>query len=160
MAKPLFVAIGVHKAVALAALDGVFASVERLSNWAVGQGYEVLRIDDQMGRVTVDLIKEKLTPLDAATGNRDPKCLLDRPRIVVYFCGHGLHAPQDQYWILSAGPNQPNERISAVGFRDMLTTYGPKQIAFISDACRSAQVVQGLASSVVDAYEGLVGATQ
>ena len=100
-------------------------------------------------------IKQELTPLDAGTRERDPRRLLDRPRIVVYFCGHGLHAPQDQYWILSAGPNQPNERISAVGFRDMLATYGPKQIAIISDACRSPQVVQGLASSVVDAYDAL-----
>ena len=42
----------------------------------------------------------------------------------------------------------------------MLTTYGPQQIAFISDACRSAQVVLGLASSVVDAYEGQAGVIQ
>ncbi len=160
MTKPLFVAIGVHKAAMMPELDGVLTSVEKLSNWAAGQGYEVVRIDDQKGRVTVDRIKEELTPFDAATRDRDPKRLLDRPRIVVYFCGHGLHAPQDQYWILSAGPNQPNDRISAVGFRDMLATYGPQQIAFISDACRSALVVQGLASSVVDSYEGLAEAIQ
>jgi hypothetical protein len=160
MAKPLFVAIGVHKAATMPELDGVLSSVRNLSNWAAGEGYEVVRIDDGSGRVTVDRIKEELTPLDAATGDWDPKRLLDRPRIVVYFCGHGLHAPQDQYWILSAGPNQDDERISAVGFRDILTTYGPKQIAFISDACRVAQTVRGLARSVVGAYEALGGVVQ
>jgi hypothetical protein len=42
----------------------------------------------------------------------------------------------------------------------MLATYGPKQISIISDACRSGLVVQGLASSVVDAYEGQVAVVQ
>jgi hypothetical protein len=160
MAQPLFVAIGVHKAATMPELAGVLASVEALSAWAIGKGYELVRIDDQSDRVTVARIRDELTPLDPATGAPDPKRLLDRPRIIVYFCGHGLHAPQDQYWILSAGPKQPNERISAVGFRDTLTSYGPRQIAFISDACRSAQVVQGLAHSVVDTYEGEVTGIQ
>ena len=157
MANALFVAIGVHKAAAMPQLDGVLTSVKTLSKWAEDRGYEVIRIDDERTRVTAARIKEELTPLDAATGDPDPKRLLDRPRIVVYFCGHGLHAAQDQYWVLSAGPNQPNERISAVGFRDMLATYGPKQISIISDACRSALVVQGLASSVVKSYQGQAG---
>jgi hypothetical protein len=154
MARALFVAIGVHNAATMPRLDGVLTAVEKLSGWADDHGYEVVRIDDARERVTVARINEELTPLDAATGDPDPKRLLDRPRIVIYFCGHGLHAPQDQYWILSAGPKQPGERISAVGFRDMLATYVPKQISIISDACRSGLVVQGLASSVVDAYEG------
>ena len=99
MSKRLFVAIGVHKATTMPRLDGVLASVKTLSDWAVGQGYDVIRIDDTMDRVTVARIKEELTPVKAATGEPDPKRLLDRSRIVVYFCGHGLHAPQDQYWI-------------------------------------------------------------
>ncbi|HEX9210909.1 MAG TPA: hypothetical protein VF901_10380 [Bradyrhizobium sp.] len=135
-------------------LDGVLTSIDRFSTWARNQGYDLAKIDDTNERVTVARIKRELTPINAATGEPDPKRLLDRPRIIVYFCGHGIHAPQDQYWILSAGPKQPNERISAIGFREMLATYGPTQIAMISDACRSAQVVQGLASSVVDLYEG------
>jgi hypothetical protein len=154
MVKPLFVAIGVHKAAGMPHLDGVLTSVKTLSDWAEDRGYEVVRIDDKTTRVTVARIEQELTPLDVVSGDPDPKRLLDRPRIVVYFCGHGLHAPQDQYWVLSAGPNQPGERISAVGFRDMLASYGPKQISIISDACRSAMVVRGLASSVVHAYEG------
>ena len=161
MALPLFVAIGVHRAATMPELQGVLTAVQTLSDWAAGEGYDVVRIDDQAGRVTVARIQDALTPpLNATTGERDPQRLLDRSRIVVYFCGHGLHAPQDQYWILSDGPDQPNARISAVGFRDMLASYGPKQIAFISDACRSPLVVQGLASSVVDRYRGMAGVIQ
>jgi hypothetical protein len=154
MAQALFIAIGVHKAAGMPQLDGVLTSVATLSKWAEDRGYEVVRIDDEGKRVTVARITQELTPLDAATGDADPKRLLDRPRVVVYFCGHGLHAPQDQYWILSAGPNQPDERISALGFRDMLATYSPKQISIISDACRSGLVVKGLGRSVVKDYEG------
>lgn len=159
MPKPLFIAIGVHKAKLMALLEGVLPSVDRLASWALGNGYEVIQIDDRASPVTVDRIKDELTP-KLAQGDRAPSRLIGRERIVVYFCGHGMHAPQDQYWILSAGPNQPNERISAIGFRDMLATYGPRQISMISDACRSAQVVQGLASSVIDANESLAGTTQ
>ncbi|MDA9511214.1 hypothetical protein XI09_42505 [Bradyrhizobium sp. CCBAU 11386] len=154
MPSPLFVAIGVHKAATMPQLDGVLTSVDLFSTWAASQGYEVIKIDDANERVTVARIKDELTPISAVTGQVDPKRLLDRPRIIVYFCGHGIHAAQDQYWVLSAGPKQPNERISRIGFRDILATYGPKQIAIFSDACRSPLVVQGLASSVVDAYEG------
>ena len=143
MASSLFVAIGVYKAAGMPRLDGVLTSVKTLSEWAEDQGYEIVRIDDTGTRVTVARIKQELTPLDVTSGDPDPKRLLDRPQNrCLIFCGHGLHAPQDQYWILSAGPNQPGERISAVGFRDMLASCGPKQIAIISDACRSGLVVQ------------------
>ena len=50
MANPLFVAIGVHKAATMPLLDGVLASVETVSGWAVGQGYDIIRIDDQTER--------------------------------------------------------------------------------------------------------------
>ncbi len=98
MALPLFVAIGVHRAATMPELQGVLTAVQTLSDWAAGEGYDVVRIDDQAGRVTVARIQDALTPpLNATTGERDPQRLLDRSRIVVYFCGHGLHAPQDQY---------------------------------------------------------------
>src|SRR5690349_5912327 len=104
MASPLFIAIGVHKAAGMPHLDGVLTSLNSLCDWAEDRGYEIVKVDDERTRVTVARIKQELTPLDGVSGDPDPKRLLDRPRIVVYFCGHGLHAPQDQYWILSAGP--------------------------------------------------------
>ena len=139
----------------MAELPGVLPSVHGLTNWAIAAGYDTMKIDDRGPGVTVEGIRDLLTPKDPASGKRDPALLLDRPRIVVYFCGHGLHAPQDQYWILSAGPDQSNERISSVGFRDALASYGPKQISIISDACRSSKVVQGSGQSVVDFNRGI-----
>lgn len=158
--KPLFIAIGISRPDTMAELPGVLPSVNGLANWAIAAGYDTLKIDDHGTAVTVEGIRDLLTPKDPASGKRDPALLLDRPRIVVYFCGHGLHAPQDQYWILSAGPDQSNERISSVGFREALASYGPKQISIISDACRTSQVVQGSGQSVVDFNRGLAASVQ
>lgn len=158
MRQPLFLGIGVHRAQSMPVLDGVLTSVDGMCDWADRQGYEVIPIVDNNNPVTVDSIRDRLTPLlDPQNYERDPSLLLDRPRIVVYFCGHGLHAAQDQYWILSPGPSQADERISANSFRDTLASYGPKQIAVISDACRTAQVHKGLARAVVPEHAALVG---
>lgn len=156
MVKPLFIAIGVHNAHSMQVLDGVLKGVDDLTSWANSYGYDVIKIDDRNQSVNINRIRNALTPGDPPS----PALLLDRPRIVVYFCGHGLYAPQDQYWILSAGPNQSRERISIVGFRDTLATYGPSQIAIISDACRISQALTGQGDCVVDAYEADVGYPQ
>jgi hypothetical protein len=158
--KPLFIAIGVRRPDTMAELPGVQPSVDGVAQWAIAAGYDTLKIDDHGAAVTVEGIRDLLTPKDPVSSKRDPALLLDRPRIVVYFCGHGLHAPQDQYWILSAGPDQSNERISSVGFREALVSYGPKQISIISDACRTSQVVQGSGQSVVDFNRGLAASVQ
>lgn len=148
MRNALFIAIGVHKAVGLAKLDGVLSSVEDMVRWAGANGYDTSAITDDPVQpvaerdVTVERIR---TALPAAA-------LLDRPRIVVYFCGHGLYARGDQHWVLSAGPD--NRRISALGFREALETYGPKQIAFFSDACSTPWVQNATADNVVDNYPG------
>uniref|UniRef100_B8HUT5 Peptidase C14 caspase domain-containing protein n=1 Tax=Cyanothece sp. (strain PCC 7425 / ATCC 29141) TaxID=395961 RepID=B8HUT5_CYAP4 len=158
MEKPLFIAIGVHNAKGMQVLEGVLKGIDDLTSWARNSGYDTIAIDDRAEKVSIDRIRNCLTPNER--GEPSPAMLLDRPRIVVYFCGHGIHAPADQYWILSAGANQPGERISAVGFREVLATYGPKQISFISDACRSPMVVIGQGSAVVDAYEAEVKSPQ
>lgn len=152
--RPLFIAIGVHRAQGLATLPGVIESVNALSAWAA-RDYDVIRIDDRAAGVTIDRIRSTLTPLDIA-GVPDPTLLLDRPRIVVYFAGHGFAAWPDQYWVLSAGPNQSRERISANLFRDTLASYAPEQIAFISDACRTTAPLIGSADAVVDLLPGQI----
>lgn len=153
----LFLAIGVRKPETMQVLPGVLPSIDAIADWAFRAGYNTVKIDDRdkNKEVTVERIRDLLTPKDPDTGKRDPSLLLDRPRIVVYFCGHGLFAPGDHYWILSAGPDQPNERISSVGFRDALASYGPKQISIISDACRTPKALQGGGQSIVDFFRGL-----
>lgn len=152
MEKPLFISIAVHKAKGLQTLPGVLESSEQICAWAA-KDYDVIKINDAEKPVTVKRIREALTPEDD-DGNTDPAKLLDRPRIIVYFAGHGFAVWPDQYWILSRGPDQPNERISANLFRDMLASYGPAQIAFISDACRSSKALTGLGAPVLDYYPG------
>jgi len=68
-------------------LDGVLTPVKALLKWAVDQGYELVRIDDEIERVTVERIKDELTPIKGH--DRESKPLLDRPRIVIYFAATG-----------------------------------------------------------------------
>ncbi|NSZ66977.1 caspase family protein [Agrobacterium tumefaciens] len=152
MVKPLFIAIGVRNAAALQPLPGVIESIDALSAWARST-YDVVVIDDRKERVTINRIRAVLTP-DDDEGDPDPAMLLDRDRIVVYFAGHGFAAWPDQYWILSAGAEESRERISANLFRDTLATYGPRQVAFISDACRSAAPLTGTGDAVVNRFKG------
>ena len=160
MRKPLFIAIGVHDAAGLPTLPGVIPSIDAMARWANDAGYDVAAIDDRDRRVFVDQITDTLTPRMPSSGVRDVSLLLDRPRIVVYFCGHGLHATRDQYWILSSGPDQPDERISSEAMRDALASYGPRQVAVFSDACRSPMALQGLARAGIATMQGLAGVVQ
>lgn len=154
MRKPLFIGIGVHKPKYMETLPGVLNAIDEMSAWAA-KTYDVLTIDDRTTPVTIKQIRSVLTP-DDDDNVPDPALLLNRPRIIVYFCGHGIAAWPDQYWILSPGPNQTRERISANAFRDTLATYEPKQIAFISDACRSSAHLVGAGDPVLDRLEGAV----
>ncbi|AZV18116.1 caspase family protein [Mesorhizobium sp. M7A.F.Ce.TU.012.03.2.1] len=152
MGKPLFVGIAVHKPRYMATLPGVLEANDRICAWAARRNYDVVQIDDRKAPVTVNRIRKLLTP--NREDEPDPSVLLDRDRIVVYFCGHGISAWPDQYWILSPGPNQSRDRISANAFRDVLASYDPLQIAFISDACRSPGTLSGTGDPVLDRLEG------
>lgn len=155
MKKPLFIAIGVHDPEGLPKLDGVLAGVSEMIDWAEEHGYECIEpITDDPANPE----DKRLVTVARIAGLLPAKVLLNRPRIVVYFCGHGLHAPQDQHWVLSAGPDQ--RRISAVGFRDALESYAPGQVAIFSDACRTAWVANVTADNVVDNYPGETDGSQ
>jgi hypothetical protein len=133
-------------------LPGVLEALDEMCVWAKKR-YDVVSIDDRREMVTIERIRARLTPDDSA-GEPDPSLLLERPRIVVYFCGHGITAWPDQYWVLSKGPDQSMERISANAFRDALASYDPRQIALISDSCRTAQPLTGSGTSVLDILPG------
>ncbi|MFG0675670.1 hypothetical protein [Delftia sp. WSY_7] len=133
-------------------LPGVLEAVDKMAEWAA-KSYDVCVFNDRENPVDIASIRSVLTPKED-DGTTDPSFLLDRKRIVVYFCGHGFADWPDQYFILSAGPNQWNERISANAFREALASYEPKQIAFISDACRSPIALRGVANPVLDVLEG------
>ncbi|PDT50589.1 MULTISPECIES: caspase family protein [Sinorhizobium] len=150
--KPLFIGIAVHKPRQMAQLPGVLEANRAMCQWAEKR-YDVLSIDDANEPVTIRRLREIITPEDD-DGDADPSLLLERPRIVVYFCGHGITAWPDQYWILSKGPDQSAERISANALRDILASYDPRQIALISDACRQAAPLHGAGNGVFDTLAG------
>jgi hypothetical protein len=126
---PLFVAIAVARPDDLDEVRGAIPSATRLSRWAALQGYEVELVTDEAQPVTcatlAAVFKRKL-------GNGG------QPRIVVSFAGHGLiRGGAEEYWLLTHWRTQPTEAVNFLKLRDRLGTYLPKQIATISDACRS-----------------------
>lgn len=150
--KPLFIGIAVHKPRQMAQLPGVLEANQAMCRWAV-RHYDVVSLDDATKPVTIQRIRDTITP-EEEDGEPNPSFLLERPRIVVYFCGHGITAWPDQYWILSKGPDQSAERISANALRDNLASYDPRQIALISDACRQAAPLLGAGHGVFDTLPG------
>lgn len=129
MTAPLFIAIAVARPDGLDEVRGAIPSATRLARWADLQGYDVELVTDESEPVTcarlAGVFKQKL----GAGGH---------PRIVVSFTGHGLiRGGAEEYWLLSHWRTQPTEAVNFLKLRDRLGTYLPKQIAIISDACRS-----------------------
>ncbi|MBD1549579.1 hypothetical protein [Roseibium aggregatum] len=155
MAKRLFIGIGVEAPAGMEELPGVHEAIARIAQYADGNdAYDppILFLDkkDPLGTrepVTAEAIRAKLTP----------DLLIGRPRITVYFCGHGAFLNGREIWYLSAGKAQWSQRVDVSGFRDMLQSYGPGQIGLFSDACQTAEYGDGGASPVLDYYQGAAG---
>ncbi|MHB8270458.1 hypothetical protein [Bradyrhizobium sp.] len=127
------------------ALPRVHDSVRRIAQYATHNAdYDppILFLDDEA--VTAEQIKQKLTA----------SVLLGRPRIMIYFCGHGAFLNGKEIWYLSDGKAQWSQRVLVPEFRDILATYGPKQIGFFSDACQTAEYADATGSPILDAYSG------
>lgn len=146
MSDRLFIGIGVANAKGLPPLPGVAASVTNLADWATTAGYRTVTVTDETKPVDVARVR------DAIQAGLRPGL----SRIILYFCGHGFHVPPDQYLVLTAGPRVPDQRIARDGLRDMLATYGPRQICVVTDACLVMTPMTGLAVSVIDPADGEV----
>src|SRR5262245_53237901 len=131
----LFIGIAVRDARGLQPLPGVWTSVANMAAWAEESGYDTVVVTDEKEAVTVERVA---TAVNA-------KLQANLERIILYFAGHGFSVPPDQYLILSAGPDNPRERVTRNGFRDMLATWAPRQISAIVDACRVMRPFKGLA---------------
>lgn len=141
----IFLGIGVADPRGMTRLPGVRTSIDQMADWAHKQQYDsIVRVCDDTEPVTAQRIKDHLGPL------------LDQPlnRIVVYFVGHGFSDALDQLWILSDGPEVNTGRISRNALRASLETYGPVQIAMISDACLTARGFPSGATPVLDDRSG------
>ncbi len=108
--------------------------------WAKARTIDVIKLNDFEGApVSGELIRNSLTK----------ETLVERDRIVVYFCGHGFFVNGEAGWILSGGPNDWTSIIGILKFRDMLGSYGVPNVAIWSDACQSLKNVAGGASPVL-----------
>lgn len=131
--RQVFVGIGVANPSGMAPLPGVYNSIDQMADWANSQNYsDVEIVTDKEEPVTAKRIASHLSPL------------LEKSifRIVVYFAGHGFLNSPDQVWILSDGPDVNSGRISRDTLRASISTYRPKQISMIADACLEARHFQ------------------
>jgi hypothetical protein len=110
----------------MAELPGVNNSLDQMARWATRERYSIIKIlSDETKPVTAPLINEQLSPILSE----------EIDRIVVYFVGHGFLNSPDQIWIISNGPEVNTGRISRDALRASISTYRPKQISMIADAC-------------------------
>lgn len=144
--KRLFIGIAVAKPAGMTRLPGVYAALDRISDFArASERYDdpILITDEKKGVTSADLVEILTQGL-----------LLDRPRINVYFCGDGAFSDGIEVWYLSDGQNHWHERLDVMAFRDVLATYGPQQISIFSDACQTATTHPTRASPILDEYLG------
>lgn len=133
MAQRVFIGIGVARPLGMAALPGVSNSIGQMVKWAEREGYNIVKaITDNVDAVTAPRIAEQMRPILEK----------DIDRIVVYFVGHGFLNSPDQIWILSDGPDVNTGRISRDALRASISTYRPRQISMIADACLEARHFQ------------------
>jgi hypothetical protein len=148
MAKDLCIAIAVSKPDDLDEIPGAIPSAQRIVSWAGSLGYDTELVSDAEAPVTCARLKEVFVRKLGEGGQR---------RLIVSFAGHGLiRGGAEEYWLLSGWRTQATEAVNHLKLRDRLGTYLPKQLAVISDACRSlpqerARWVEG--NGVVDVKE-------
>ena len=130
MPRDVFIAIAVSKPDELDFVKGAIPSAQRLLAWAKAAGYETALITDDEGRtpVTFERLHEVIQAKLGEGGQR---------RIVVSFAGHGIiRHGAEELWFLSRWNTAAVGAINHISLRRRLETYGPQQIAIISDACR------------------------
>ncbi len=110
-----------------------------MRDWAEPD-YDCVLITDEDEPVTIKRVRE----------NIEPKLQVGLQRIIVYFCGHGIRAAPDHYWLLSGDNSKSKNRISRDAFRDDLVAWGPRQIAIFTDACHSSMPYSGVGSWVIE----------
>lgn len=129
MSEDLCIAIAVSRPEGLDPLPGAIPSAKRLAAWAQGQGYATELVTDASEAVTCARLTEVLHRCLDQGGQR---------RIIIAFAGHGLmRGGAEEFWLLNQWRNRAAEAVNHLKLRDRLGTYRPKQLAIISDACRS-----------------------
>lgn len=144
--KRLFVGIAVQSPNGFRKLPGVHKALDKMAEFArISDTYDApILISDKEEPVTAERINKQLTP----------DLLLDRPRVTIYFCGHGAFVSGIEIWYLSDGQSLWENRIDVMAFRGVLATYGFEQISIFSDACQSAVHHETKASPILREHPG------
>ena len=145
MPRDFCIAIAVSSPEDLDQVPGAIPSAKRLLAWAKAQGYDTELVADDARPVTCARLADVFRTRLGQGGQR---------RMIVSFAGHGLiRGGAEEYWLLSKWRTQATEAVNHIKLKDRLGTYLPKQLAIVSDACRSlvtgqARFVEG--NGVVD----------
>jgi hypothetical protein len=101
------VLVGVARTGGLPELQGVPRAVAAMEAWALGQGMsrdDVLTVvDSDGGSVTSAAVFSAVQDL-VSRGTLD--------QLVLYFAGHGINNAQNELWLLSGAPENPNEAVN------------------------------------------------
>lgn len=123
------VAIGVSDAEDLPYLAGAVNCAQGFHEWAGASGYQSTLVTDEHKPVTVERLREEL---DAILKDKRPI-----HRFLIYFAGHGLLREIEQGWWLLSDWKREGRVVAYELMRRRLATFGVRQIAIFSDACRS-----------------------
>lgn len=123
--------IGVGASGDLPELPGARSDARRAAAWAEADGYEVTAlVDDDGATVAAAAIYAAVQQaVDAG----------DVERLVLFFAGHGVaKGAALDFWLLSAGPDNPNESVNVDASLRLARSSGIPHVAVFADACRSA----------------------
>lgn len=123
------VVIGVDRTGGLPVLRAAVSGAVAFADWLAGEQYEIA------------LLTDLSRPLHAASVFDTVAGLVRRGtlgQLVVYFAGHGFLRANNEMWLLSDAPGNPNDAISLDECVDLARYQsGIPNVVFISDACRS-----------------------
>jgi hypothetical protein len=149
MKKRLFIGLAVRAPTGMTALPKVHEAARKMADFAdASPDYDdAILLTDEHDDLSADVIEAALPQ----------SLLLDRPRIHVYFCGHGAIMDGAEIWYLTDGQGSWRERVDVMAFREVLASYGPEQLCIFSDACQIPTHHSTKASAILDEYQGAAG---
>ena len=122
------VVIGVDRVGDLPQLRAARSGAVSFADWLRGEGFEVKLLVDASGPVRAGDIFSAINEF-VHRGTLE--------QLVVYFAGHGFTNAYSEYWLLSEGPDNPNEAVVLNESAALAKQSAIPNVVFVSDACRS-----------------------
>ena len=137
--KKCAVVIGVNKTGGLPVLNAAASGAKEFAAWASRQGFEVVLLTDEGGKVVAMSDIKKAVRGFTQQGTF--------AQMIVFFSGHGiLKSPDYELWLLSGAPDDSDEAVNVQGSIWQARNTGIPHVVVISDACRSLPNTIGLSS--------------